>query len=202
MCWLCGRSRSSWSQRVAHKSTTGSLLFSLKLFVASQHLILPLILTAWRFSCVSWEKPLLLSSRLELQHFTLLTLSFQTSLQSYQTVEEQVATPPQKRKGLNTSHKTVPISCQLTCLQGCAVNLFNETMQVKNSSLKRRWGKGRSTENKKFYFFSFHRCYKSVEKSVAVFLPLLCCIVKKSSATTLKCFARATFSGTISAWEQ
>lgn len=73
------------------------------------------------------------------------------------------------------SHRVVRIFCRPSCLQGCAVNLFNETIQVKSSPPKRRWGKGRNTKYKKFYFLSFHRCYKSAGKSVAFFFPF--CLV-------------------------
>lgn len=52
------------------------------------------------------------------------------------------------------SHGAVRIFYQLSCLHGCAVNLFNRMMQVKNSPPERRWGKGRIAKYKKFYSFN------------------------------------------------
>lgn len=110
-------------------------------------------------------------------------------------MKEQFATPQQKRKGLNTSHRAAPIFCQLSCLQGCAVNLLNEIIQVRNSSLERRW-RGEVQNIRSFICFHSMDARNQWRSQLEFFSPLLCCIVKKSSATTLKWFERETLAGT------
>lgn len=64
-------------------------------------------------------------------------------------------------------------------------------------------GGGRGEVQSTRSFISFHSIDAINQwRSQLQFFPVLCCVVKKSSAPTLKWFARATLPGTISVWEQ
>lgn len=201
MCWLSTLNRSSRSQRVAHKSTPGLFLFwfSLKSFVAAQSncKILPLMCTAWRrFSSGSQEKPILVSS-------ILCSLRSGFKQQYKVTRLRRNRLQFQERRGRGWACPTgwfASSARPAVCRDVLCIYLMK---RYRLKIVLQKGGGGRGGIQSTRSFISFHSIDAINQQECQwYFFFLLTSIVKKSSATTLKWFARATSPGTISDWEQ